>query len=50
MKNRNATLAIAITGAIALLFGLAAAGWTAAGVVLTVLWVGAWLYRFWELR
>jgi hypothetical protein len=50
MSNRNAVLGIAITGAVALLFGLTAAGWGVAGVILTILWVGAWLYRFWELR
>lgn len=50
MTNRNTVLAIAITGAVALLFGLTAAGYGAAGVILTLLWAGAWLYRFWELR
>lgn len=43
-------VAVAVLGALALFAVLAVAANVTLAAVLTVVWAGAWLYRFWELR
>ena len=48
--NRNTLFALAVIGAFVLLGVFMAFDLGALGAGLTLVWVAAWAYRFWELR
>jgi len=48
--SKPVLVAVAVVGAVALLAVFAALDMLTLGGILTVVWAGAWLYRFWELR